>query len=145
MVVAFFNYLVDNGMEVKHITILTFYNGQRKFIIDLLRRHPNLQGEVFNVKTVDSYQGEENQVVVLSLAAQQPVPKHRVPVHRQPRLRSDVSCPARFLYLREREDAVSSQQDLVAGRSDYGTEAAPSGLLPAHYVPEPPQAYVRRR
>ena len=68
MVVAFFNYLVDNGMEVKHITILTFYNGQRKFIIDLLRRHPNLQGEVFNVKTVDSYQGEENQVVVLSLA-----------------------------------------------------------------------------
>ena len=68
MIVAFFNYLVDNGIKVKDITILTFYNGQRKLIVDLLRRHPNLQGETFIVRTVDSYQGEENGVVILSLA-----------------------------------------------------------------------------
>ena len=68
MIVAFFNYLVENGMKIKDITILTFYNGQRKFIVHLLRKHSSLQGETFNVRTVDSYQGEENGVVILSLA-----------------------------------------------------------------------------
>ena len=67
MIVAFFNYLVDNGTKIKNITILTFYNGQRKFIVNLLQKHRNLQGEIFNVRTVDSYQGEENEVVILSL------------------------------------------------------------------------------
>ncbi|KAL8716320.1 MAG: hypothetical protein Q9220_000225 [cf. Caloplaca sp. 1 TL-2023] len=67
MVVGFFNYLINNGMATKDITILTFYNGQRKLILAALRRHPNLQGETFKVVTVDSYQGEENAVVILSL------------------------------------------------------------------------------
>ncbi|KAL8901018.1 MAG: hypothetical protein Q9207_005411 [Kuettlingeria erythrocarpa] len=68
MVVGFFNYLVNNGLKPKEITVLTFYNGQRKLILRGLRLHPNLQGEVFKVVTVDSYQGEENGVVLLSLA-----------------------------------------------------------------------------
>ncbi|KAI4109436.1 MAG: hypothetical protein L6R37_000593 [Teloschistes peruensis] len=67
MVVGFFNYLVMNGLETKDITVLTFYNGQRKMILAGLRAHPNLQGEKFKVVTVDSYQGEENEVVLLSL------------------------------------------------------------------------------
>ncbi|KAL9011706.1 MAG: hypothetical protein Q9173_003471 [Seirophora scorigena] len=67
MVVGFFNYLVNNGMKPKDITVLTFYNGQRKLILQALRAHPNLQGETFKVVTVDSYQGEENGVVLLSL------------------------------------------------------------------------------
>lgn len=67
MIIAFFNYLVHNGMEVKDITVLTFYNGQRKLILKGLRRHPNLQGCFFKVVTVDSYQGEENGIVLLSL------------------------------------------------------------------------------
>ncbi|KAL8954087.1 MAG: hypothetical protein Q9222_000066 [Ikaeria aurantiellina] len=67
MIVGFFNYLVNNGMSTKEITVLTFYNGQRKLILAALRRHPNLQGETFKVVTVDSYQGEENGVVILSL------------------------------------------------------------------------------
>ncbi|KAL8738285.1 MAG: hypothetical protein Q9181_000920 [Wetmoreana brouardii] len=67
MVVGFFNYLIHNGMTPKEITVLTFYNGQRKLILSGLRSHPNLQGEKFRVVTVDSYQGEENCVVLLSL------------------------------------------------------------------------------
>ena len=68
MIVGLFDYLVHNGMEAKHITVLTFYNGQRKLIHDLLRKHPNFQGHYeFKVVTVDSYQGEENEVVLLSL------------------------------------------------------------------------------
>lgn len=62
MLVGFFRYLVLNGVLPVDITVLTFYNGQRKLIMRKLReQHP--QGERFNVVTVDSYQGEENEVV----------------------------------------------------------------------------------
>ncbi|KAL6238040.1 hypothetical protein BDW75DRAFT_228225 [Aspergillus navahoensis] len=67
MVVEFFVYLVLNNVAVKDITILTFYNGQRKKILKLMRNHPYLQGHYVKVATVDSYQGEENEVVILSL------------------------------------------------------------------------------
>lgn len=65
MIVGFFGHLLYNGMEAEEITVLTFYNGQRKRILSELRhRH---EGRKFNVVTVDSYQGEENKVVILSL------------------------------------------------------------------------------
>ncbi|SLM34912.1 P-loop containing nucleoside triphosphate hydrolase [Lasallia pustulata] len=67
MIVGFFDYLVHNGMEAKDITVLTFYNSQRKLLLRGLRNHANLQGCYFKVVTVDSYQGEENGVVLLSL------------------------------------------------------------------------------
>ncbi|KAL9044556.1 MAG: hypothetical protein Q9214_002315, partial [Letrouitia sp. 1 TL-2023] len=67
IVVGFFDYLVQNGMKTQDITILTFYNGQRKLVLSGLRQHPNLQGKTFKVVTVDSYQGEENAIVLLSL------------------------------------------------------------------------------
>ncbi|KAL8844844.1 MAG: hypothetical protein Q9176_000944 [Flavoplaca citrina] len=67
MIVNFFNYLIINGAKTKDIAVLTFYNGQRKLILSSLRKHANLQGEVFKVVTVDSYQGEENGIVLLSL------------------------------------------------------------------------------
>ncbi|KAK6430439.1 hypothetical protein LTR95_013407 [Oleoguttula sp. CCFEE 5521] len=67
MIVGFVEYLVYNGMETKDITVLTFYNGQRKYILSALRKSLILQGRQFNVATVDSYQGEENKVVILSL------------------------------------------------------------------------------
>ncbi len=53
-------------MTPGEITILTFYNGQRKLIMRKLRER-HLRGTKFNVVTVDSYQGEENDVVLLSL------------------------------------------------------------------------------
>lgn len=67
MIVGFFDYLVRNGMAAQDITVLTFYNGQRKVILRGLKTHPNLQGCYFKVVTVDSYQGEENGIILLSL------------------------------------------------------------------------------
>ncbi|KAL4788637.1 P-loop containing nucleoside triphosphate hydrolase protein [Aspergillus varians] len=67
MVVEFFVYLVLNNVPVKDITVLTFYNGQRKKILRLMKNHSYLQGHYIKVVTVDSYQGEENEVVILSL------------------------------------------------------------------------------
>lgn len=64
MVVGFYDYLVLNGLTPVEITVLTFYNGQRKLVLRKLREHRHLQGSKFNVVTVDSYQGEENEVLV---------------------------------------------------------------------------------
>lgn len=67
MIVGFFIYLHLNGVAVQDITILTFYNGQRKKILKALRDNHLLQGQYLKVSTVDSYQGEENEIVLLSL------------------------------------------------------------------------------
>lgn len=67
MVVGFFLYLNMNGVPAEHITVLTFYNGQRKKILKALKEAPLLQGQYAKVVTVDSYQGEENEIVLLSL------------------------------------------------------------------------------
>ncbi|KAF2084904.1 hypothetical protein K490DRAFT_47949, partial [Saccharata proteae CBS 121410] len=67
MLVEFFFYLVLNGSPIEKITVLTFYNGQRKLILRKLRENASMKGERFNVKTVDSYQGEENDIVILSM------------------------------------------------------------------------------
>ena len=66
MVAGFFIYLIENGMEASDITVITMYNAQRKSILRKLReRRPE---KFYNVVTVDSYQGEENAVILLSLA-----------------------------------------------------------------------------
>ncbi|KAF1985438.1 P-loop containing nucleoside triphosphate hydrolase protein [Aulographum hederae CBS 113979] len=68
MVVNMFDYLVLNGEEARKITVVTFYQGQRKAILKGLRAHLNFRGQsVFHVVTVDSYQGEENDIILLSL------------------------------------------------------------------------------
>ncbi|RKF60267.1 Helicase required for RNAi-mediated heterochromatin assembly 1 [Erysiphe neolycopersici] len=68
MAVAFFNYLYLNGLDPSKITILTFYKGQKNLILKYLRNHATLVDIIyFNVHTVDSYQGEENDVILLSL------------------------------------------------------------------------------
>ncbi|KAL1630432.1 hypothetical protein SLS56_004960 [Neofusicoccum ribis] len=74
MVVNLYAYLFMNGVSFSEITVLTFYNGQRKLILGKLRSHPELQGtgRDFRVVTVDSYQGEENEVILLSLVRNNP-------------------------------------------------------------------------
>ncbi|CAI6340817.1 unnamed protein product [Periconia digitata] len=67
MIVGFFDYLVMNGVDSNQITVLTFYNGQRSLLTKKLRHHQNLRALPLNVCTVDSYQGEENDIVILSL------------------------------------------------------------------------------
>jgi helicase required for RNAi-mediated heterochromatin assembly 1 len=67
MITNFFAYIVSNGTPPEKITVLTFYKGQRKVLLRLLKRHPSLMGSEFNVCTVDSYQGEENDIILLSM------------------------------------------------------------------------------
>lgn len=67
MVATFFLHLILAGLGSDQITVLTFYNSQRKKILGFLKRNPHLQGRNLKVFTVDSYQGEENDVVLLSL------------------------------------------------------------------------------
>ncbi|KAJ5689181.1 ATP binding protein [Penicillium macrosclerotiorum] len=67
MVVEFFNYLLLNGASVNKVTILTFYNGQRKLLLKILKTHRYLEKQSPRVVTVDSFQGEENDIVLLSL------------------------------------------------------------------------------
>lgn len=69
MIVKFFAYLVANGTDPSAITILTFYKGQRKLLLNRLKKEGSMRlpGGSFKVHTVDSYQGEENDIVILSL------------------------------------------------------------------------------
>ncbi|KAI5843438.1 hypothetical protein DFP73DRAFT_552098 [Morchella snyderi] len=67
MIVKFTEYLALNELSPDHITILTFYAGQKTRITQELRANGNLAGADIKVKTVDSYQGEQNEVIILSL------------------------------------------------------------------------------
>ena len=66
-VAGFYEYLIMNKVHPSKITILTFYNGQRKRILKYIRDRPLCKEVYHNVKTVDGYQGEENEIVILSL------------------------------------------------------------------------------
>ena len=66
-IAGFYRYLVQNGVPSSAITILTFYNGQRKRLLKEIRAFSDLKNLYNLVKTVDSYQGEENEIVLLSL------------------------------------------------------------------------------
>ncbi|KAK3117984.1 hypothetical protein LTR53_000136 [Teratosphaeriaceae sp. CCFEE 6253] len=70
MIVGFVEYLVANGTPAQDVTVLTFYNGQRKRIFSQVKekqRTGSLANGIPTIVTVDSYQGEENEVVILSL------------------------------------------------------------------------------
>ena len=66
-IAGFYKYLLQNSVAPQEITVLTFYNGQRKRILKYLRGDELTKNTYHNVKTVDSYQGEENEIVLLSL------------------------------------------------------------------------------
>ena len=66
-IAGFYHYLLQNSADPQGITILTFYNGQRKRILSHLKSRPQIAHHYTNVVTVDSYQGEENGIIILSL------------------------------------------------------------------------------
>lgn len=66
MIAGFVDYLVLNGIEASNITLLTFYNGQRKALMKSLRDHKNLRFQRdLKVVTVDGYQGRFYPVISL--------------------------------------------------------------------------------
>ena len=69
-VVAFYEYLRLCGYPSETITLLTPYNGQRELLRSLLiercKKNP-LFGMPRRVTTVDKYQGQQNDIVILSL------------------------------------------------------------------------------
>lgn len=60
-----------NKFPTEQITILTFYNGQRREILRQIRRSGLAElrecEQQIKLVTVDAYQGEENGIVILSL------------------------------------------------------------------------------
>ncbi|KAF5018322.1 hypothetical protein F66182_9706 [Fusarium sp. NRRL 66182] len=71
MIVRFVRYLVQNGIKPGEITMLTFYRGQVAALTEKLRGDPVLLNanptREWSVRTVDGFQGEENEVILLSL------------------------------------------------------------------------------
>lgn len=72
MIVGFIEHLVLNKTSPEKITVLTFYGGQKHEIIKRVRRNNNLKACELRITTVDSYQGEENDVIILSLVRSNP-------------------------------------------------------------------------
>jgi hypothetical protein len=64
-VISLAEYIVKQGYEASKITILTFYLDQLTLIKNLTSNCPALEGIV--ISTIDNYQGEENDIVLLSL------------------------------------------------------------------------------
>ncbi|KAI6647245.1 NFX1-type zinc finger-containing protein 1 isoform X2 [Oopsacas minuta] len=58
-------YLVKRGYKQDEITILTFYNDQKYLIEDSLAKR--IRDNVIKVSTVDKFQGEENEIILLSI------------------------------------------------------------------------------
>ncbi|KAG6005675.1 hypothetical protein E4U21_007792 [Claviceps maximensis] len=74
MIVLFVQYLVEiQHIQPKRITMLTFYNGQVRLIKGELARNACLASRAnadsieWSVRTVDGFQGEENDFILLSL------------------------------------------------------------------------------
>jgi helicase required for RNAi-mediated heterochromatin assembly 1 len=64
MIVGFIDYLTLNGEDASKITILTFYNGQRKCMLRVLRQHQNFSAmSRLKVVTVDGYQGAQRLLI----------------------------------------------------------------------------------
>ena len=74
MAVGLASLLVTYGHRPSEITILTMYLGQKNLLQRQLQGYPNLSQEEDSViiSTVDNYQGDENQIVIVSLVRSNP-------------------------------------------------------------------------
>ena len=64
--VSLANYIMQQGYDASRITVLTTYKGQLFLLKRLLQDH-NMSHSNLTVSVVDNYQGEENDIVILSL------------------------------------------------------------------------------
>ena len=60
-------YLIKQGYQDSQITILTFYIGQVMTILSEIKNSLTLNDKNIKVSSVDNYQGEENDIILLSL------------------------------------------------------------------------------
>ncbi|RFU76412.1 hypothetical protein TARUN_5854 [Trichoderma arundinaceum] len=69
MIVNFVKYLLVHGVRPHHITVLTYYNAQVNLVKKLLREEQVVEIDALEhfVRTVDGFQGEENDIIILSL------------------------------------------------------------------------------
>ena len=63
-VVALSRYLIYQGYDKSKLTVLTMYSGQ---LLELKGKMPKKEFEGLRVSVVDSFQGEENDIIILSL------------------------------------------------------------------------------
>lgn len=64
MIVGFVGYLLANGVRLERVTVLTYYRPQ----VELIRRKlSQTLGKECAVSTVDGFQGQENDIIILSL------------------------------------------------------------------------------
>ncbi|GAB5585544.1 hypothetical protein Unana1_00444 [Umbelopsis nana] len=63
------SYLIMQGIPPDMITILTMYSGQRRKLREYLRKERRMGDDInlVNISSVDGFQGEESEVVILSL------------------------------------------------------------------------------
>ena len=69
-IVATYQYMRLMGYPAEKISILTTYNGQKHLIMDILRqrcKNASIFGFPKSVSTVDKYQGQQNDYILLSL------------------------------------------------------------------------------
>ncbi|KAL6857383.1 P-loop containing nucleoside triphosphate hydrolase protein [Trichoderma novae-zelandiae] len=69
MIVGFIRYLMMNDVEPGQVTVLTYYSAQVELINQLIHFDPMLRRmqPAWSVRTVDGFQGEENDIIILSL------------------------------------------------------------------------------
>ena len=67
MAVYLVNFSLYQGVPPSSITIITPYAAQRRELINALRRHRAIDSCQIAVTTVDRFQGDENDVIILSL------------------------------------------------------------------------------
>ncbi len=65
LALALTRYLLAQGMDPSRITILTAYSGQLLHLRKIRRNHAVLEG--VRISVIDNFQGEENDVIILSL------------------------------------------------------------------------------
>ena len=71
-IVALFQYMVLIGYSPDKISILTTYNGQKELISDIISQRCGAESPLRGVgpraiSTVDQYQGQQNDIILLSL------------------------------------------------------------------------------
>ncbi|TFA99058.1 Helicase required for RNAi-mediated heterochromatin assembly 1 [Trichoderma ghanense] len=69
MVVGFLHHLMMQDVEPNQVTVLTYYSAQVELIKELIHHDHMLRflHPVWSVRTVDGFQGEENDIIILSL------------------------------------------------------------------------------